>query len=59
MIDLTQELISGKGAGAVAASGSGESEVAAVTASEVTNQQPEYSWKVGDQCMAVYSEDGQ
>lgn len=57
VIDLTQELISGKSGTAASSSGDGANAEAS-TASEATNEEPAYTWKVGDQCMAVYSEDG-
>ena len=57
VIDLTQELISGKSGNAATSGGDGANAESS-TASETTNEQPAYSWKVGDQCMAVYSEDG-
>ncbi|KAL8576036.1 hypothetical protein ACOMHN_052054 [Nucella lapillus] len=58
VIDLTQELISGKTAGAGGSAQEGESTSGAAAAEETPNEEPEYSWKIGDQCMAVYSEDG-
>ncbi|XP_076457263.1 survival of motor neuron-related-splicing factor 30-like [Babylonia areolata] len=60
VIDLTQELISGKTTGAAGGSGvegvSGGADDS--VAEETPSQEPQYSWKVGDQCMAMYSEDG-
>ncbi|XP_070174918.1 survival of motor neuron-related-splicing factor 30-like isoform X2 [Littorina saxatilis] len=60
VIDLTQELISGKGGaggGGGAASSGDAYGAAASTSAETGEEEPAYSWNVGDQCMAVYSED--
>lgn len=55
VIELTSDLISGSRA---AASGSGNvNEETAAVPSTSQDEEPALSWQVGDQCMALYSED--
>lgn len=60
VIDLTQELISGHTSGSAAGtSGAGDGGAATLTSGTAEpSDHPQYSWQVGEECLAVYSEDG-